>query len=375
MSGITPKNTLTNENGIQGIEESYAKQSDLESNSAQLEGIEGSINLSTDIIEGMRPKIGGLTEFNDDVWLDSSSVRYFKNDISEYQKKTIKVRGTTGGSVDFYPCAFIVDADGLILGRYGDQDGIGIIYGYDFEVDGQTNKPELEITVPVNAKFLYVSGQQFTLYYAEPQVDAYDFTHNGTLIERTLYYDNGLLFDDAEYKQDGLVVSVTEQNRISISGANTSGGDVEINVGTALLNDNTTYYCRGFRTNSGNTFSNDVVLRIYHDATYRDIPMHWQYSFDVISGGEYDVAVVIKIADELNLSSFFRLTEVELGSGYDGEYFPHSITYKELNVVKGNVDVNRLYDKKASWNGDSITAGSAYTGGYPKIIAERNKCL
>ena len=63
------------------------------------------------------------------------------------------------------------------------------------------------------------------------------------------------------------------------------------------------------------------------------------------------------------------------GTEYPSEY----IAFEEYSYIDGlkaeqsaDTQMNTLYGKKISVNGDSICAGAGFTGGYGKIIAERN---
>lgn len=47
----------------------------------------------------------------------------------------------------------------------------------------------------------------------------------------------------------------------------------------------------------------------------------------------------------------------------------------QSNSLPNDIAYNKLFGKKVSFNGDSICAGAGHSGGYGKIIAERNNMI
>lgn len=66
---------------------------------------------------------------------------------------------------------------------------------------------------------------------------------------------------------------------------------------------------------------------------------------------------------------FFGVYDDEY-NGFWNKIFGDKVARKDFDVIATNV--NPLYGKKISVNGDSICYGKGYTGGYGKIIAEKN---
>ena len=175
-----------------------------------------------------------------------------------------------------------------------------------------------------------------------------------------------------------------------------------IEVSANLFNKNNQSIKRGYYLQGGNEVANESYYISHHIDV--DAGQTWTLRrADKSAGGFFDASggYIQSFGPETGTVSPFTFTIPEnaktmvfnglvnsidadmavKGSTYPSDYIPYGVRLKssvliskdeKVEIMNSKSDNNFLYEKVAAFNGDSIMAGAGFTGGFAKIISDRN---